>query len=38
MVETVTAQSIKVQSNSLPDCNKLKCSLGPEYCSICCSL
>jgi len=39
-VETVTVQPIKVQNESLPDCNKLKCSFDPdlEFCSICCSL
>ena len=38
IVKTVTAQPIKVQSESLRDCNKLKCSFDPKYCSICCNL
>jgi len=30
-------KSIRVDSDPPPDCNGLKCSLGTQFCTICCN-
>ena len=36
VAESVTGEPITTQGGSGPDCNGLKCSLGTQFCDICC--